>query len=460
MKTKRLLGFVAIAVASVGILAACGKDAAKDQTVVRVGTMAKSESEQARWDKIEEILKKEGITLKFSEFTDYSQPNVALNNGDIDINAFQHYNFLDNWNSDHKADLVPIAETYFTAFRVYSGTEGGKNKYKDIKELPEGATIAIPNDAVNESRALNLLQSAGLIKLSVGANDKAKLTDVSENSKNLNIREVDAIVHVVRCFEDSNIVHVDGSIDPLRDIETINLELIFSDIEILERRIAKQSKGAFNNKDLAKEVELLKAIKAHLEDGKLARSFEVEDEDDREFINSLNLLTWKPVIFAANVAEGDLADDGASNHYVQEVREYAKANDCEVFVICAEIEQEIAELDDDEKQMFLDDLGLKESGLEKLIAASYRILGLMSYLTAGPQESRAWTIKVGTKAPQAAGKIHSDFERGFIRAEVVSYDDLMACGSMNAAKEKGLVRSEGKEYVMKDGDVVLFRFNV
>ena len=192
MKIKRLLGFVAIAVASVGILAACGKDAAKDKTVVRVGTMAKSESEQARWDKVEEILKKEGVTLKFSEFTDYSQPNVALNNGDIDINAFQHYNFLDNWNTDHKTDLVPIAETYFTAFRVYSGTEGGKNKYKDIKELPEGATIAIPNDAVNESRALNLLQSAGLIKLSVGANDKAKLTDVSENSKNLNIREVDA----------------------------------------------------------------------------------------------------------------------------------------------------------------------------------------------------------------------------------------------------------------------------
>ena len=275
-----------------------------------------------------------------------------------------------------------------------------------------------------------------------------------------NIREVDAIVHVVRCFDDPNVIHVDGSVDPVRDIETINLELIFSDIEILERRIAKQSKGAFNNKDLAKEVELLKAIKAHLEDGKLARSFEVEDEDDREFINSLNLLTWKPVIFAANVAEDDLADDGASNRYVQEVREYAKANDCEVFVICAEIEQKIAELDDDEKQMFLDDLGLKESGLEKLIAASYRILGLMSYLTAGPQESRAWTIKVGTKAPQAAGKIHSDFERGFIRAEVVSYDDLMACGSMNAAKEKGLVRSEGKEYVMKDGDVVLFRFNV
>ena len=211
---------------------------------------------------------------------------------------------------------------------------------------------------------------------------------------------------------------------------------------------------------MAKEVALLKALKAHLEEGKLARSFVPEDEDQEELINSLNLLTWKPVIFAANVSEDDLADDGASNAYVQKVRDFAAENGCEVFVICAEIEQEIAELDDDEKKMFLDDLGLKESGLEKLIAASYRILGLMSYLTAGPQESRAWTIKVGTKAPQAAGKIHSDFERGFIRAEVVNYDDLMACGSMNAAKEKGLVRSEGKDYVMQDGDVVLFRFNV
>ena len=275
-----------------------------------------------------------------------------------------------------------------------------------------------------------------------------------------NIREVDAIVHVVRCFDDPNVIHVDGSVDPLRDIETINLELIFSDIEILERRISKQSKGAFNNKDLAKEVSLLKAIKAHLEDGKLARSFTPDDEDDNEFIASLNLLTGKPVIFAANVAESDLADDAANNQYVNAVREFASENGCEVFVICAEIEQEIAELDEDEKKMFLEDLGITESGLEKLIAASYRLLGLISYLTAGPQESRAWTIKVGTKAPQAAGKIHSDFERGFIRAEVVAYDDLMSCGSMTAAKEKGLVRSEGKEYVMKDGDVVLFRFNV
>lgn len=275
-----------------------------------------------------------------------------------------------------------------------------------------------------------------------------------------NIREVDAVVHVVRCFDDPNVIHVDGSVEPLRDIETINLELIFSDIEILERRIAKQSKGAMNNKELAKEVELLKALKTHLEEGRLARSFEAEDEDTAEFINTLTLLTWKPVIFAANVAEDDLADDGAGNSYVQSVRSFAAENHCEVFLICAQIEQEIAQLDDDEKSMFLDDLGLTESGLEKLIAASYRILGLMSYLTAGPQESRAWTIKIGTKAPQAAGKIHSDFERGFIRAEVVNYDDLMNCGSMNVAKEKGLVRSEGKEYVMRDGDVVLFRFNV
>ncbi|HIQ73467.1 MAG TPA: redox-regulated ATPase YchF [Candidatus Cottocaccamicrobium excrementipullorum] len=275
-----------------------------------------------------------------------------------------------------------------------------------------------------------------------------------------NIREVDAIVHVVRCFDDPNVIHVDGSIDPIRDIETINLELIFSDIEILERRIAKTSKGAFNNKELAKEVELLKQIKARLEDGKLARGMELEDEDQLAFVESLNLLTWKPVIFAANVSEDDVADDGASNPYVQKVREFAKENNCEVFVICAQIEEEIAQLDDDEKAMFLEELGLKESGLDKLIAASYRILGLMSYLTAGVTETRAWTIRMGTKAPQAAGKIHSDFERGFIRAEVVNYQDLLDCGSYNAAKEKGLVRSEGKEYVIKDGDVVLFRFNV
>lgn len=275
-----------------------------------------------------------------------------------------------------------------------------------------------------------------------------------------NIREVDAIVHVVRCFENDNIVHVDGSINPLRDIETINLELIFSDIEIMERRYAKVSKVARNDKAMAKEAELVKRIIAHLEDGKMARSLEIDDEEELALIQSFNLLTYKPVIYAANVSEDDLADDAVGNDFVASVREYAASEGSEVFVICAQIEQEIAELDDDEKKMFLEDLGLAESGLEKLIKASYRLLGLISYLTAGPTESRAWTIKKGTKAPQAAGKIHSDFERGFIKAEVVSYDDLMACGTYNAAKEKGLVRMEGKEYVVKDGDVVLFRFNV
>jgi len=275
-----------------------------------------------------------------------------------------------------------------------------------------------------------------------------------------NIREVDAIVHVVRCFEDANIVHVDGSIDPLRDIETIHLELIFSDIEILERRIAKVSRGAKNDKLQAKELALAERIKAHLEEGKLAKSFVTEDEEEVAWRNGYNLLTDKPVIFAANVAEGDLANDGADNKGVRAVREYAASEGFGVFVICAQIEQEIAELDDDEKAMFLEDLGLKESGLDKLIAASYRLLGLISFLTAGEDECRAWTIKAGTKAPQAAGKIHTDFERGFIRAEVVNYKDLLENGSLAAARDKGLVGLEGKDYVVKDGDVILFRFNV
>ena len=275
-----------------------------------------------------------------------------------------------------------------------------------------------------------------------------------------NIREVDAVVHVVRCFEDSNIVHVDGSIDPMRDIETINLELIFSDMEILDRRIAKVGKGARMDKSLGKEFALLEKIKAHLEEGKLARSFETEDEDEQTLLASYNLLTGKPVIFAANVAEEDLADDGSGNEKVAEVRAFAAENDSEVFVICAQIEQEIAELDEEETAMFLEDLGLNESGLQKLIKASYHILGLMSFLTAGEDETRAWTIKIGTKAPQAAGKIHTDFERGFIKAEVVNYKDLLEQGSLAAAREKGLVGMEGKEYVVKDGDVILFRFNV
>ena len=231
-----------------------------------------------------------------------------------------------------------------------------------------------------------------------------------------NIREVDAIVHVVRCFEDSNIVHVDGSINPMRDVETINFELIFSDIEILERRIAKVVKLSRNDKAAAKELEMLKRLKAWLEDGKLAKTFELLDEEEEEWFGTYNLLTAKPVIFAANVTEEDLPDDGANNEGVQALREYAAEENCEVFVVCAQIEQEIAELEDDEKKMFLEDLGLKESGLEKLIRASYHLLGLISYLTAGEPEVRAWTITKGTKAPQAAGKIHTDFERGFIRA--------------------------------------------
>ena len=275
-----------------------------------------------------------------------------------------------------------------------------------------------------------------------------------------NIREVDAIVHVVRCFEDSNVVHVDGSVNPLRDIETINLELIFSDLEILERRIAKVAKGARMDKEQAKELAMLERVKERLEDGKLAIGFETEDEDEEEYFKNLNLLTAKPVIYAANVGEEDLANDGADNAGVQAVREYAKETGSEVFAICAQIEEEISELDDEERQMFLDDLGLKESGLEKLIRASYHLLGLMSFLTSGEDETRAWTIKQGTNAPQAAGKIHTDFERGFIKAEVVNYKDLLENGSLAAAREKGLVRMEGKEYVVQDGDVILFRFNV
>jgi len=276
-----------------------------------------------------------------------------------------------------------------------------------------------------------------------------------------NIREVDAIVHVVRCFEDTNVVHVDGNINPARDIETINFELIFSDIEILDRRIAKIAKQARMDKTLAKELELTEAIKAHLESGKMARTFEVpEDEDAEIWFRSYNLLTAKKTIYAANVAEDDLADDAASNQYVQQVREMAKEEGSMVFAVSAKLEEELSELDDEEKAMFLADLGVESSGLDKLVAASYDLLGLISYLTAGEDECRAWTITKGTKAPQAAGKIHTDFERGFIKAEVVNYKDLLEHGSLSAAREKGLVGMEGKDYVVKDGDVILFRFNV
>lgn len=273
------------------------------------------------------------------------------------------------------------------------------------------------------------------------------------------IREVESIVHVVRCFEDPNVVHVEGSIGPLRDIETINLELIFSDIEMLERRIQKTQKAAKSDKSLQNELALLERIQNALEDNKMARSLELTD-DEAEFVKDLNLLTYKPVIYAANVAEDDLANDGATNENVAAVREHAAQEGAEVVVVCAQIEAEIAELEDEEKAAFLEDLGLSESGLDKLIRAGYKLLGLISFLTAGPKETRAWTIVNGSKAPQAAGRIHTDFEKGFIRAEVVAFEDLAAAGSMAAAKEKGLVRVEGKEYVVHDGDVMLFRFNV
>jgi len=274
------------------------------------------------------------------------------------------------------------------------------------------------------------------------------------------IREVDAIIHVVRCFDDSNIVHVDGSIDPMRDIETINYELIFADMETLEKRIERTGKMTKSgDKKYAKELDVLNKIMAALESGKPARSVELSD-DEADLIKDLSLLTKKSIIYAANVSEDDFANGIENNAYVNRLKEMAAAEGAEVLPISARIEEEISQLDDEDKLMFLQDLGLEESGLDRLIKASYKLLGLISYLTAGEPEVRAWTIKNGTKAPQAAGKIHTDFERGFIRAEVISYDTLIENGSIAAAKEKGLVRLEGKEYVMNDGDVVLFRFNV
>ena len=275
-----------------------------------------------------------------------------------------------------------------------------------------------------------------------------------------NIRETDAIVHVVRCFDDDNVIHVDGSVDPVRDIETIDLELIFADLEVLERRMSKVGRTAKMDKAAGKEFAMLERLKAHLEDGKDAITFETADEEEAAWFGELNMLTAKPVIYAANVTEDDLADDGSSNKHVQAVRTYAAERGSEVFVICAQIEAELSELDEEEKQEFLRDLGVTESGLDKLIQASYRTLGLMSFLTGGEDETRAWTIKIGTKAPQAAGKIHTDFERGFIKAEVIHYQQLLDCGSFAAAREKGLIRMEGKEYVVQDGDLITFRFNV
>ena len=273
-----------------------------------------------------------------------------------------------------------------------------------------------------------------------------------------NIRATDAIVHVVRCFDDENVIHVEGSTDPKRDIDIIDLELIMADMEMVERRIDKALKAAKGDKKFMHEADVFKALLEHLNEGKSARSFEC-DEDDAEIIATSDLLTAKPIIYAANMDEDGVAHF-AENKYYQTVAAIAAEEGAQVLPICAKVEEEMAELDAEDKLMFLEELGLEESGLDRMIKCSYELLGLISFLTCGSDECRAWTIRRGTKAPQAAGKIHSDFERGFIRAEIVAFDDLKACGSMAAAKEKGLVRSEGKEYVMHDGDVTLFRFNV
>jgi GTP-binding protein YchF len=274
-----------------------------------------------------------------------------------------------------------------------------------------------------------------------------------------NIRSTDAIVHVVRCFDDDNVIHVEGSTDPLRDIDIINIELIMADMEMVERRIDKATKAGKGDKKFLHEAEVFRGLLAHLNDGKSARSYDCGDEDDMDLIATSDLLSLKPIIYASNLDEGGFADYQNVAYY-QQVKKLADQEGAQVIPVCAKLEAEIAELPPEDKRLFLEDLGVSESGLDRLIKSSYTLLGLISFLTSGEDECRAWTIRRGTKAPKAAGKIHTDFERGFIRAEVIAFDDLVSCGSMAAAKEKGLVRSEGKEYVMQDGDVVLFRFNV
>lgn len=350
--------------------------------------------------------------------------------------------------------------TLFNAL-TNAGAESANYPFCTIE--PNFGVVSVPDERLNElakmynpdkftPATLEFVDIAGLVK---GASKGEGLG----NKFLSNIREVDAIVHVVRCFEDMDIIHVDGEINPIRDIETINLELIFSDIEMLDRRIDRTKKLAKADKKLTSELEFLEELKVHLEDGNSARSFPYIDEQV-EWIKSTPLLSNKPVIYAANLCEADFVNNIDNNIHYKKVCEIATLDGSAVLPICAQIEAEIADMNDEEKAMFLGELGLEVSGLNRIIKEGYSLLGLMSYLTAGVQEVRAWTIKKGTKAPQAAGKIHTDFEKGFIRAEIVSYKDLMANGTMVAAKEKGLVRLEGKEYVMNDGDIVFFRFNV
>ncbi len=348
--------------------------------------------------------------------------------------------------------------TLFNAI-TNAGAESANYPFCTIE--PNVGMVSVPDERL--ANLAKVYDSKKILPAVVEFVDIAGLVEGASKGEGLgnkflsHIRQVDAIVHVVRCFEDENIVHVEGKVDPLRDIEVINLELIFSDIEILERRIDKTKKLAKTDKKLATEIAILEKLLAHLEEGKLAKVFP-DYEDNKELIDSIDLLSAKPVIFAANMDEAGFAD-GTSPRF-EAVKGYADTQHSEVLPICARLEQDIADLEDEEKMMFLEELGLEQSGLDRLIKVCYNLLGLISYLTAGPQETRAWTITKGTKAPGAAGKIHTDFERGFIRAEIVSYDALMECGTMAHAKEKGLVRLEGKEYVVNDGDVILFRFNV
>lgn len=351
--------------------------------------------------------------------------------------------------------------TLFNAI-TQAGAESANYPFCTID--PNVGVVSVPDRRLDILK--DLYDSKKIVQTAIEFVDIAGLVKGASKGEGLgnkflsNIREVDAIVHVVRCFEDSNVVHVDGSINSLRDIETINLELIFSDMEILDRRIVKTTKALKADKKLQSELDILNQVKATLEEGKSIRTMELSD-DEWAYVNTLDLLSSKPVIYVSNVSEEDLANDGADNSMVAAVREFAKTESSDVVVICAQIEAEISELEtDEEKKEFLETLGLEQSGLDKLIQVSYHLLGLISFLTAGPQEVRAWTIKKGSKAPQAGGKIHSDIERGFIKAETIAFDDLVEHGTMSAAKEKGLVRLEGKEYVVKDGDVILFKFNV
>lgn len=350
--------------------------------------------------------------------------------------------------------------TLFNAL-TQAGAESANYPFCTIE--PNVGVVAVPDKRLEVLK--EMYNSEKLLPAAVEFVDIAGLIKGASKGEGLgnqflsHIREVDAIVQVVRCFEDENIVHVDKTVDPLRDIETINLELVFSDIEVLERRISKSKKTAKADKALAAELVILEKVYATLEEGLSARTLLGEDEETDNLILSLGLISAKPVLYAGNISEEDLTTH-EDNAYVKQLKAYAENEGSEAFTICAQIEQELSELEEEEKQVFLQDLGVEDTGFDRLIAASYRLLGLISYLTAGPKEVRAWTITKGTKAPGAAGKIHSDFERGFIRAEIVNFDDLVSCGSYAAAREKGLVRLEGKEYVVKDGDIILFRFNV